>query len=69
MLKPSTKGLAVIQNSPRPLTMRIRLSKREQAAINAAADLAGITASSWSRMILRQAAASSLHAAGRVTDL
>lgn len=65
MLKPSAKSLAAIQNSPRPLTMRIRLSKREQTAINAAADLAGITTSSWCRMVLRKAAAFDLHSSGK----
>lgn len=68
MLKPSPVG-APIRGLNRPHTIRVRVNKREQDAFNAAANLAGITASSWCRMVLRQAASASLHSAGKVADL
>jgi hypothetical protein len=50
---------------PRPLSIRVRVTQNELNTLNDAAELAGITTSSWSRMVLRKAAATDLHAAGK----
>lgn len=53
----------------RTVTMRARINAVEQQAFNDAAKLRGLTRSSWVRMVLRQAAAADLHAAGRKVEL
>lgn len=70
MIKPTNpRRGAPTKTTSRPLTMRIRVNQREQNSFNAAADLAGLTVSSWCRMVLRKTAAADLHAAGKDTNL
>jgi len=45
------------------------MNQKEQLAFDAAADLAGLSLSSWARMVLREAALIRLHAVGRKADL
>lgn len=68
MQKPSPVAKA-IRGFDRPLTIRVRVNRREHEAFKAAADLAGITASSWCRMVLRMEAIARLTAAGTKVDL
>ena len=60
MPKPTTPT----QGTTRKNSIRVRVDANEQADFNVVAKLAGITTSSWCRMILREAAAEKLTKAG-----
>ena len=49
--------------------LRVKVSRKEHAAILAAAELSSLTISSYCRMIIRKTAAADLHAAGKAPDL
>lgn len=53
----------------RRLLLRVRMNAKEKTVFDHAADLSGLTLSSWARMVLREAAAAKLHAAGRKVEL
>jgi len=58
-----------IRGLSRRYMLRVRLNDAEQGAAMAAAALAGLTLSAWTRMVIRETASARLKSAGKEAGL